>query len=572
MKRETVIVLDFGGQYNQLIARRVRECNVYCEIYSYKTDIEKIKAINPKGIIFTGGPNSVYLEDSPTYTKEIFELGVPILGICYGSQLMMHLLGGKVEKAPVREYGKIEVNVNQNSKLFENVSEKTICWMSHNDYISQAAPGFEISAYTSDCPVAAVENAEKGLYATQFHPEVLHTQEGKKMLSNFVYNVCQCSGDWKMDSFVEESIKAIREKVGDGKVLCALSGGVDSSVAAVMLSKAVGNQLTCVFVDHGLLRKNEGDEVEAVFGPEGHYDLNFIRVNAQERFYEKLKGVEEPERKRKIIGEEFIRVFEEEAKKIGAVDFLVQGTIYPDVVESGVGGESTVIKSHHNVGGLPDYVDFKEIIEPLRDLFKDEVRKAGLELGIPEYLVFRQPFPGPGLGIRIIGEVTAEKVKMVQEADAIWREEIAKAGIDREIGQYFAALTNMRSVGVMGDERTYDYAIALRAVTTTDFMTAESAEIPWEVIGKTTSRIVNEVKHINRVMYDCTGKPPATIEFEFRNIWYSDSHSRDRDLVSVLSGKLLLRRLRWFRKRMLSGEKRLQRPVSTEKSDSILQH
>ena len=484
MKRETVIVLDFGGQYNQLIARRVRECNVYCEIYSYKTDIEKIKAIGPKGIIFTGGPNSVYLEDSPTYTKEIFELGVPILGICYGSQLMMHLLGGKVEKAPVREYGKIEVTVNQKSKLFENVSEKTICWMSHNDYISQAAPGFEISAHTSDCPVAAVENVEKGLYATQFHPEVLHTQEGKKMLSNFVYNVCQCSGDWKMDSFVEESIKAIREKVGDGKVLCALSGGVDSSVAAVMLSKAVGNQLTCVFVDHGLLRKNEGDEVEAVFGPEGHYDLNFIRV------------------------------FEEEAKKIGAVDFLVQGTIYPDVVESGVGGESTVIKSHHNVGGLPDYVDFKEIIEPLRDLFKDEVRKAGLELGIPAYLVFRQPFPGPRLGIRIIGEVTAEKVKMVQEADAIWREEIAKAGIDREIGQYFAALTNMRSVGVMGDERTYDYAIALRAVTTTDFMTAESAEIPWEVIGKTTSRIVNEVKHINRVMYDCTGKPPATIEFE----------------------------------------------------------
>ena len=514
MKRETVIVLDFGGQYNQLIARRVRECNVYCEIYSYKTDIEKIKEIQPKGIIFTGGPNSAYLPDSPTYTKEIFELGIPILGICYGSQLMMHLLGGKVEVAPVREYGKIEVTVDTSSALFENVSEKTICWMSHNDYISKAAPGFEIIAHTDDCPVAAVANVEKNLYATQFHPEVLHTKEGKKMLSNFVYNVCKCAGDWHMDSFVEESIKAIREKVGNGKVLCALSGGVDSSVAAVMLSKAVGNQLTCVFVDHGLLRKNEGDEVEAVFGPEGPYDLNFIRVNAQERFYAKLKGVEEPEKKRKIIGEEFIRVFEEEAKKIGAVDFLVQGTIYPDVVESGLGGESAVIKSHHNVGGLPDCVDFKEIIEPLRDLFKDEVRKVGLELGIPEYLVFRQPFPGPGLAIRVMGEITEEKLETVRESDAILREEIAKAGLDRDVWQYFTVNTGVRSVGVMGDGRTYDYTIAIRAITSIDGMTADFAKLPWEVLQKISVRIVNEVDHVNRIVYDITSKPPATVEWE----------------------------------------------------------
>ncbi len=524
MKRETVIVIDFGGQYNQLVARRVRECNVYCEIYSYKTSLEQIKAMNPKGIILTGGPNSCYAPDSPTYEKALFELGIPVLGLCYGAQLMMHVLGGKVITPEVGEYGKTEINFADNAVLFKDLPKQSICWMSHFDRIDQVAPGFEISAYTADCPIAAAQNVEKNLYAIQFHPEVLHTQNGTQMIYNFVRGICGCAGDWKMDTFVENAIKEVREKVGDGKVLLALSGGVDSSVLAALLAKAIGPQLTCVFVDHGLLRKNEGDEVEGVFGKGGAFDINFIRVNAQERYYKKLAGVTEPEQKRKIIGEEFIRVFEEEAKKIGTVDFLAQGTIYPDVVESGLGGESAVIKSHHNVGGLPDYVDFKDIIEPLRNLFKDEVRKAGLELGLPEYLVYRQPFPGPGLGIRIIGEVTAEKVQIVQDADYIYREEVDKAAAayKKEHGQeapwmpnqYFAALTNMRSVGVMGDERTYDYAVAVRAVRTVDFMTAEAAEIPFEVLQTVMSRIINEVKGVNRVFYDLTSKPPGTIEFE----------------------------------------------------------
>ena len=511
MKKELILILDFGGQYNQLIARRVRECNVYSEVVPFDISLEKIKEKNPKGIIFTGGPASVYGEDSPKCDKSIFELGIPILGICYGMQLMAYTLGGKVASANTREYGETNVNIDNTSSLFQGFGDKNIFLMSHTDYVEEVPEEFKRIAYTSVCPNAAMENPNKKLYGIQFHPEVNNSVNGTQIIKNFLYNVCNCSGDWVMSSFVEDSIKTLKEKIGDKKALCALSGGVDSSVAAVLLSKAIGKNLTCIFVDHGLLRKNEGDEVEKIFTE--NYDLNFIRVNAKDRFLEKLAGVTDPERKRKIIGEEFIRVFEAEAKKIGSVDFLVQGTIYPDVIESGL-GKSAVIKSHHNVGGLPDYVDFKEIVEPLRNLFKDEVRKTGLELGIPENLVYRQPFPGPGLAIRIIGDITEDKLNILKDADAIFREEVANAGLHKKINQYFAVLTNLKSVGVMGDERTYDYTIALRAVETTDFMTGVWSKIPYEVLEKVSSRIVNEVKHVNRVVYDITSKPPATIEWE----------------------------------------------------------
>ena len=508
---EEILILDFYGQYNQLIARRVRECNVYSEIVPFDASIEKIKKIAPKGIIFTGGPSSVYEENAPRLDKEIFELGIPILGICYGMQLISYSLGGNVQKAEKREYGTTTVNFDNTSPLFKGFSDKNDCLMSHTDFVEKLPEGFKKIADTSHCPIAGMANDEKKIYGIQFHPEVNHTQNGTKIISNFL-DICGCKRDWNMSSFVEESVKQLKEKIGDKKALCALSGGVDSSVAAVLLNKAIGKNLTCIFVDHGLLRKNEGDEVEHVF--RNQYDINLIRVNAKDRFLSKLAGVTDPEKKRKIIGEEFIRVFEEEAKKIGKVDFLVQGTIYPDVIESGGSGKGQTIKSHHNVGGLPDYVDFEEIIEPLRDLFKDEVRKTGLELGIPENLVYRQPFPGPGLAIRVIGDITDEKLEILKEADFIFREEIANAGLDRSLNQYFAVLTNLKSVGVMGDGRTYDYTLALRAVETSDFMTATWAKIPYEILEKVSSRIVNEIKNINRVVYDITSKPPATIEWE----------------------------------------------------------
>ena len=510
-ENELILILDFGGQYNQLIARRVRECNVYSEVVPFDISIEKIKAKNPKGIIFTGGPASVYGENSPKCAKEIFEMGIPVLGICYGMQLMTHILGGNVARAEKREYGTTNVEIDNKSVLFEGFENTNGFLMSHTDFVEKLPDGFKNIAKTSSCPNAAMENKEKKLYGIQFHPEVNNSENGTLVIKNFLYNVCNCQGDWKMSSFAEESIKTLREKIGDRKALCALSGGVDSSVAAVLLSKAIGKNLTCIFVDHGLLRKNEGDEVEHVFREQ--FDINLIRVNAKDRFLEKLSGITDPEKKRKIIGEEFIRVFEEEAKQLGTVDFLVQGTIYPDVIESGL-GKSSVIKSHHNVGGLPEHVDFKEIIEPLRSLFKDEVRKVGLELGIPENLVYRQPFPGPGLAIRVIGDITDDKLTILKDADSIFREEIAKAGLHKSINQYFAVLTNLRSVGVMGDERTYDYTIALRAVETTDFMTGVWSKIPYDILETVSSRIVNEVKHVNRVVYDITSKPPATIEWE----------------------------------------------------------
>ncbi len=514
MDNELVLVVDFGGQYNQLIARRVRECNVYCEVMPYSKGVEAIKAKNPSGIIFTGGPNSVYEENSPLIDKEVFELGVPVLGICYGSQLMTHVLGGKVTPAQddtAREYGKTKTYFDTSCRLFKDIPEESITWMSHGDYMAKVPDGFSLVAHSDRCPNVAIADESRGFYGVQFHPEVNHTPEGKNMLRNFLYNVCGCKGDWLMSDFAKKSVEALREKIGDKKVLCALSGGVDSSVAAVMIHKAVGKQLTCVFVDNGLLRKDEGDEVERLF--RNQFDINLVRANAQDRFLGKLAGVKEPERKRKIIGEEFIRVFEAEAKKIGTVDYLVQGTIYPDVIESGAGDAST-IKSHHNVGGLPEHVDFKEIIEPLRDLFKDEVRQLGVELGLPEKFVWRQPFPGPGLAVRVIGEITEDKLEILREADAIFREEIANAGLERNINQYFAVITDMKSVGVMGDGRTYDYTLALRAVTTTDFMTADWARIPYDVLEKASNRIVNEVNHVNRIVYDITSKPPATIEWE----------------------------------------------------------
>ena len=508
MNRQTVVVLDFGGQYNQLIARRVREHNVYCELLPHTTPVDTLLAKEPIGIIFTGGPSNIFEEDAPTIDKRLLDAGIPVLGICYGCQLIAHMEGGVVARGP-REYGKQILEAGK-SVIFDGVNASSSVWMSHTNYVEKLPDGFVSTATTPTCPVAAMENTEKKLYGVQFHPEVKHTDEGTKILRNFIYNICGARGDWTMGNFANDTVAKLKEKIGDSKVLCALSGGVDSAVSAALIHKACPN-LICVYVNHGLMRKNETEEIVRVFRDE--QKMNLIVVQAGERFLEKLKGVSEPERKRKIIGEQFIREFEAVAKEIGKVDYLVQGTIYPDVIESGL-GKSAVIKSHHNVGGLPSVIDFKEIVEPLRDLFKDEVRACGFEIGLPESIVMRQPFPGPGLGVRIIGDITADKVAILQEADYIYREEIAKAGLDKEIWQYFAILTNLKTVGVMGDERTYDYMVGLRAITSVDGMTADWVRIPYGLLERVSTRIVNEVKHVNRVAYDITSKPPATIEWE----------------------------------------------------------